>query len=475
MTQFDGLGLATPLLHAVEKQGFTTPTAIQLQTIPALLQRRDLMGIAPTGGGKTAAFALPLLNILFDAPSKPSSKCAKALILAPTRELAQQIGQAISVFARGTKMTHLVIAGGLPYGPQINGLRRGVDVLIATPGRLMDHVEQKNIRFDETRTFILDEADRMLDMGFIRDVREIAAALDDEHQTVMFSATMNDKIGKLATELLNNPVRVEIAQQSTVAETIDHKMMAVAQADKRNLLLDYLKREKTEKTLIFTRTKRGADRLAKQLDREGIGADAIHGDKRQKVREKILKGFRSGRLSVLVATDLAARGIDVDGVSHVVNFDLPMEPENYVHRVGRTGRAGQSGIAISFCDPGDAPLLRDIERVIGIAIEVDEEQPFHVSFEKLPLSGRGKSAGPQRKGRGGRSGGPKRGGPKRSGAKRDGAAFAGKANEKQGDSAKPKTSRFKKRPGAAAGGNGGNGGNARKGGAPRRNRERHAA
>lgn len=473
MTQFDELGLALPLLKSIEKQGFTNPTPIQQQTIPALMQGRDLMGIAPTGGGKTAAFGLPLLHKLLDAPYKPGANMAKALILAPTRELAQQIGKCIFDFSKGSKLTHLVIAGGLPYGPQIQKLRRGVDVLIATPGRLMDHLEQGNISFEDTSTFILDEADRMLDMGFVRDVQKIAAMLPLEHQTVLFSATMNGKINKLASELLKNPQRVEIERESTVAETIDHKMMTVKQTDKRSLLLELLRGEDVGKALVFTRTKRGADRLAKILTREDIETDAIHGDKRQKVREKILRNFRSGRISVLIATDLAARGIDVDGVTHVFNFDLPMEAENYVHRVGRTGRAGNLGNAVSFCDPQELELLRDIERMIGLAIEVIEDQPFHIEVEKLSIEPRGKKQRAQRKRGNGSNGGKRFGGPRSKGAsqgqKRRQGNGAGKQHEKvAGATTKADSSRFKKQ---GARGNGKPGGNAPR----RRQRDQRAA
>lgn len=420
MTQFDALGLAETLLKSIQKQGFTAPTPIQSKTIPALMDGADLMGIAHTGGGKTAAFSLPLLHKLLEHPSKPDANTCKALILAPTRELAQQIGKCIADFSKGTKLNHLVIAGGLPYGPQIQKLRRGVDVLIATPGRLMDHLQQGNIRFDATATYILDEADRMLDMGFIKDVMSISAALPAEHQTVLFSATMNKKVRKLSGELLRDPVYVEIEQETTVAETIDHKMMTVVRGNKRELLLQLLRDEVTGKSLVFTRTKRGADRLSMQLSKQGIGAEAIHGDKRQRVREKILRKFRNGGTDVLVATDLAARGIDVDGITHVINFELPVEPENYVHRVGRTGRAGNSGIAISFCDPEEVLLLRDIERLIGISIAVEKDQPFHVDVAAVPVGdmkkpGRGRGKGGQKR----------RGGPKTSGQKA-GAKFAGK-------------------------------------------------
>ncbi len=425
MTQFYTLGLAESLLKSIKQQGFTSPTPIQSKTIPALMQGSDLMGIAHTGGGKTAAFALPLLNKLIEHPSKPAANTTKALILAPTRELAQQIGKCVTDFSKGTKLNHLVIAGGLPYGPQIQKLRRGVDVLIATPGRLMDHLQQGNIRFDATETYILDEADRMLDMGFIKDVMSISAALPESHQTVLFSATMNNKVRKLSKELLRNPVYVEIEQETSVAETIDHKMMTVVNANKRELLLKLLKDEVTGKSLVFTRTKRGADRLSMLLGKQGIEVEAIHGDKRQRVREKILRKFRNGSTDVLVATDLAARGIDVDGITHVINYELPIEPENYVHRVGRTGRAGNTGIAISFCDPGDVLLLRDIERLIGISIAVEKDQPFHVDVAAVPV-------GDMKKPGGGRGKGRKQGGQKRRGGPKAGGFKAGKFGAKNG-------------------------------------------
>ncbi len=400
MTQFNALGLAAPILKSIETEGFTEPTPIQSMSIPALMEGHDLMGIAHTGGGKTASFALPMLHKLLENPSKPLPNTTKALILAPTRELAQQIGQCVSAFSRGTKLTHLVIAGGLPYGPQIQKLRRGVDVLIATPGRLMDHVGRGGITFDETHTYVLDEADRMLDMGFINDVMDISRSLPKEHQTVLFSATMNPKIRKLSQALLNDPVHVEIEQKTSVAETIDHKMMTVAGTKKRELLFELLSKGEMEKVLVFTRTKRGADKLAIQLSKQGVETDAIHGDKRQRVREKILRNFKNGRIRVLVATDLAARGIDVDGISHVINYELPVEPENYVHRVGRTGRAGNKGIALSFCTTDDVDLLLAIENLIKLPIEVDADHEFHVDVPKK-VSGGSKKKGA---GRGGRRG-----------------------------------------------------------------------
>lgn len=435
MTQFDALGLAAPLLKSVEKQGFEAPTPIQSMSIPALMEGHDLMGIAHTGGGKTASFSLPLLHKLIENPSKPLPNTAKALILAPTRELAQQIGQCIAGFSAGTKLTHLVIAGGLPYGPQIQKLKRGVDVLIATPGRLMDHVGRGGITFDETHSFILDEADRMLDMGFINDVMDISKALPKSHQTVLFSATMNPKIRKLSQALLNDPVFVEIEQKTTVAETIDHKVMNVKGSNKRDLLIQTLNGDAIERVLVFTRTKRGADKLTDFLLKNNFQADAIHGDKRQRVREKILRNFRNGRIKILVATDLAARGIDVDDVTHVVNYELPIEPENYVHRVGRTGRAGKSGIAVSFCDPEDVGTLRAIERLINLPIEVDEDHEFHIEVPKNgPAAGKKK---PQRGGgyKGRSSGGARQGGFKngRSKAGRSRHGDGGRSSENRSD------------------------------------------
>ena len=447
MTQFDALGLAAPLLKSIEKQGFEEPTPIQSMSIPALMEGHDLMGIAHTGGGKTASFSLPLLHKLLQKPSKPLPNTAKALILAPTRELAQQIGQCVASFSHGTKLTHLVIAGGLPYGPQIQKLKRGVDVLIATPGRLMDHVGRGGITFDETHSFVLDEADRMLDMGFINDVMEISKALPKAHQTILFSATMNLKIRKLSQALLNDPVFVEIEQKTTVAETIDHKVMNVKGSNKRDLLLKTLADSAIERVLVFTRTKRGADKLTDFLLKNNFKADAIHGDKRQRVREKILRNFRNGRVQVLVATDLAARGIDVDGVTHVINYELPIEPENYVHRVGRTGRAGRSGIALSFCDPEDIGTLIAIERLINLPIEVDDSHEFHIEVEKT--GGAASKKKPQRggyKGRnsnGGRAAGFKNGRSK-SGRSKNGSSQNGEKRSSWSPMGEQKSSKGKK-------------------------------
>jgi len=385
---FAEFGLADTILQSIEKEGFTVPTEIQSMALPPLMAGHDLIGIAQTGGGKTAAFSLPMINKLVQDYQRPRQNMPRVLILAPTRELAIQIEQCIATFSKGTKISSLVVAGGQPYPPQTNKLRRGVDIVVATPGRLIDHINRKNIKFADTNIFILDEADRMLDMGFIDDVRDIANSLPEEHQTVLFSATMNPKVRGLSKALLNDPVNVEIYQKTAVANTITHKLMNVSRKNKAQLLSEILSGDNVEKVLVFARTKMGADELSKILHEKGIRSDAIHGDKRQRVREKILMNFRRGRTKVLVATDVAARGIDVDGISHVVNYELPIEPENYIHRVGRTGRAGNKGIAISFCDPSDMRLLVPIERMIKLAIEVDEAHDYHID-----VSARGKAGG----------------------------------------------------------------------------------
>ncbi len=385
---FEAFGLADSILTAVEHEGFSTPTKIQTMAIPPLMEGRDLIGIAQTGGGKTAAFALPMIDKLLQDYQKPRQNMPRVLILAPTRELAMQIEQCIVTFSKGTKLRSLVVAGGQPYPPQTNKLRRGVDILVATPGRLIDHIGRKNVKFADTGIFILDEADRMLDMGFIDDVRDISDSLPEEHQTVLFSATMNQKVRNLTRNLLNDPVNVEIQKKTAVADTIDHKIMNVSRKDKAKLLAEILSGDDVEKALVFARTKLGADALSKELHEKGIRSDAIHGDKRQRVREKILMNFRRGRTRVLVATDVAARGIDVEGISHVINYELPIEPENYIHRVGRTGRAGAKGIAISFCDPSDMRLLRPIESLIKLPIEVDADHEYHID-----VTSRGKGKG----------------------------------------------------------------------------------
>ncbi|RED44810.1 DEAD/DEAH box helicase [Aestuariispira insulae] len=376
MAPFSALNLNASLLRSIETEGFESPTEVQAQTIPALMDGKDLMGVAQTGGGKTAAFTLPLLHRLAEDRQRPNRNAPRAVILAPTRELAIQIGECIRTFSKGLRIYHTVVYGGAPFRPQFNALNRGVDILVATPGRLLDHVRRNSVRFDETTTFILDEADRMLDMGFVDDVMEVAKALPEDHQTVLFSATMGKNVRKLADKLLNDPVHVEVARESTVANTIDHKVMFVSRHNKRPLLHKILQDNEVDCGLVFTRTKADADRVADELEEIGIKAGAIHGDKPQHTRQRTLQAFRKGKFSILVATDVAARGIDVPGITHVVNYDIPLDPESYVHRVGRTGRAGAEGNAISFCDNTEKGLLRNVERIIKQRIEIDGDHPY---------------------------------------------------------------------------------------------------
>jgi len=431
MTNFNGLNLIEPLLRNVEAAGFTAPTEIQAATIPALLEGKDLMGISHTGGGKTAAFCLPLLQRLAENPQRPKPGQPRAVILAPTRELATQIGQCLRDFKKGIRLFSSVVFGGSPMGPQIQELRRGVDILVATPGRLLDHMSRNTVRFDDVEVFILDEADRMLDMGFSEDVLTVAELLPNNHQTVMFSATMPPEVKHLTDRLLNDPVKVETAPQSSVTERVTQVGMFVKRHDKTKLLVQLLKRDEAERVLVFTKTKADADELSFQLRDEDIDSDAIHGDKQQRIRQKILRNFRNGRFPVLIATDVAARGIDVPGITHVVNYDLPQDAESYVHRIGRTGRGSAEGIAISFCEPRDIRLLRNIERLIKQDVDIDEDHEFHAappprSFGAGGGGGRGRGGrdggrgfgGGGRGGFGGRDGGRGRGG---FGGGRDGA------------------------------------------------------
>ncbi|MDF2694393.1 MAG: ATP-dependent helicase RhlE [Labilithrix sp.] len=364
---FAALGLTGELVRAVAQEGYTRPTPIQARAIAPVLDGRDLLGCAQTGTGKTAAFVLPVLQRL--ARSAPNGK-VRALIVAPTRELAAQIDERITAYGRHVGLRHAVIYGGVGQRAQEEALRRRPDILVATPGRLLDLMEQGFVRLDGIEVFVLDEADRMLDMGFIHDVRRIVAAVPKERQTLLFSATIPTEIARLVSTVLRDPVRVDIAPEVTTAERVDQCVYFVEKADKRHLLERLLREENAVRSIVFTRTKHGANRLAEQLSRGGLRAEAIHGNKSQGARERALEGFRVGTVAVLVATDLAARGIDVDGISHVFNYDLPNVPESYVHRIGRTGRAGASGRAIAFCDAEERTLLRDIERFVKKSIPV---------------------------------------------------------------------------------------------------------
>lgn len=393
---FDKFGFEKAINKSIKNEGFVTPTPIQEMAMLPVMSGLDLMGIAQTGSGKTAAFSLPTINKMIPDYVKPSPHKPKALILAPTRELVMQIGKFIDQFSRGTPIKSLVVAGGQPYPPQIRKLKYGVDILISTPGRLIDHMGSGNVKLGECKTFILDEADRMLDMGFIDEVKEIQSTLDDGHQTVMFSATMNEKVRRLSRELLKDPEYVEQERKTMVADTITHKLMNVRRKNKTDLLIELLEDETIDKALIFARTKIGADKLCDELKEAfrdtPMRIDAIHGDKKQRTREKILLNYRKGRTKVLVATDVAARGIDVDGITHVINYELPIEAENYVHRVGRTGRAGQLGLAISFCDPSDIRLLREIENLIKIKVEIDADHEYHFDASEVRTNKKGRGA-----------------------------------------------------------------------------------
>jgi ATP-dependent RNA helicase RhlE len=368
--------LSAPILRALKTEQYQIPTPIQAQAIPHLLAGRDLLGVAQTGTGKTAAFALPILERLANPRTPAVAKCARALILTPTRELAIQIGESFRSYGRYMNLRHTVVFGGVGQNPQVDALRRGVDILIATPGRLLDLMGQGHVKFDRLSIFVLDEADRMLDMGFIRDIRKIVTVLPKERQTLLFSATMPTDIAQLAQNILKNPVRVEVTPVSSTVDLVDQRVLFVAAANKRALLASLLKDAQMARTLVFTRTKHGANRVAEHLDRNDVRTEAIHGNKSQAARQRALESFRAGRVRVLVATDIAARGIDIDGVTHVVNFDLPDVPESYVHRIGRTARAGASGTALAFCDASERGLLRDIERLTKRALSVVADHPF---------------------------------------------------------------------------------------------------
>jgi ATP-dependent RNA helicase RhlE len=361
---FLSLGIAKPLQRALAAENYTTPTPIQAEAIPPLLQGRDVLGIAQTGTGKTAAFGLPLLQRLH-AERKPALPCgARALILAPTRELAVQIGESLRAYGRHLSLKHAVILGGIHQNKQVAALKRGVDVLVATPGRLLDLVNQKHVRLDTVTTLVIDEADRMFDMGFIRDVRRIVSHLPRARQSMLFSATMPAEVAHLVKEVLRDPVRVDIAPKTVTADRIQQTVHFVETKDKRALLLSLLADSAMTRVIVFTRTKHGANKIAEVLEKSGHASSAIHGNKSQNARQRALEDFRTGRVRLLVATDIAARGIDIDGITHVVNYELPDVPESYVHRIGRTARAGSGGIAISFCDPSERGALRDIEKLV---------------------------------------------------------------------------------------------------------------
>lgn len=435
MTKFSDLGLAAPVQKSVAAEGYETPTPIQSRAIPPVLQGRDVVGIAQTGTGKTAAFVLPILTRLLTENKQAPGLSCRCLILAPTRELAAQIGDSIAVYGRHTGLTHAVVFGGVKHGPQVRALARGLDILVATPGRLLDHVADRKARLDLTSIVVLDEADQMLDLGFMPALRKILQMVGKPRQTVMFSATMPPPIRALADDFLRDPVTVAVTPQAKPVERIEQGVLYVKSDEKRQALIDVMAPEAGKRAIIFTRTKRGADRVAKLLTEYGHKAAAIHGNKSQNQREKALAAFKAGQNPVLVATDIAARGLDIDGVELVVNFELPNVPESYVHRIGRTARAGASGRAVALVAPDERGLLMDIEKLTGLTIRGLNDAP--------PISGPIRPVQKQR----GQGGGQRRGG--------HGGAHRGQhgAAQGSGQGGGQKRSRNRRRkPGGAQGG-----------------------
>jgi ATP-dependent RNA helicase RhlE len=374
-TGFGTFGLAEPLLRALSDEDYTRPTPIQTEAIPHVLAGRDLLGCAQTGTGKTAAFALPILHRLALGRG-PKRRGPRTLVLVPTRELAVQVAESFATYGRHLSLSQTVIFGGVGQGAQVAALRRGVDIVVATPGRLLDLMEQGHVWLQDVETLVLDEADRMLDMGFINPIRRVISKLPARRQNLLFSATMPAPIAALADSILRNPARVAVTPVASAAPAIVQRVLFVDREDKRPLLREVLRDPAMTRVLVFTRTKHGADRVTRDLEKATVRAEAIHGNKSQGARQKALAAFRAGKIRVLVATDIAARGIDVDGVSHVINFELPNEPENYVHRIGRTARAGATGVALSFCDREERVYLRDIERLTRSRIEVVANHPY---------------------------------------------------------------------------------------------------
>ncbi len=422
---FTDLNLIKPILDALETEGYTKPTPIQQGAIPHILAGRDLLGCAQTGTGKTAAFAIPMLQLLAKPKTMQSAgqRPIRALILTPTRELAIQIQESFNSYGANIRLRNLVIFGGVNQGPQVSELRRGVDILVATPGRLLDLMNQGFINLRDVEIFVLDEADRMLDMGFVHDVKRVITKLPVKRQTLFFSATMPNEIQSLANSILTNPEKVEVTPVSSTAETITQSLYYVEKQNKASLLAFILSDKSIETALVFTRTKHGADKVVKDLVKLGISAEAIHGNKSQNARQRALSNFKNRSTRILVATDIAARGIDVDDLTHVINYELPDIAETYVHRIGRTGRAGASGISFSFCEAEETECLRDIHKLIGKQIPVTSNHPYHVTFNGI--MGRPKQQQrPQRPQRtfggnsgGGRSAGGNTGRPKQGGGR----------------------------------------------------------
>ncbi len=400
MTSFETLNLIQPIQKALKALNYQTPTPIQAQAIPLVLQRKDLLGCAQTGTGKTAAFAIPILQLLDEDLKKNHQKnTIKALIVTPTRELAIQIGDSFSDYGKNLRLKHAVIFGGVNQKSQVDALQKGVDILVATPGRLLDLMHQKHLSLKHINLFVLDEADRMLDMGFINDVKKIIAVLPQHRQSLFFSATMPPVIQKLSEEILKSPVKVEVTPVSSTADTINQTVYFVDKNNKNNLLLHILKDQLLDSVLVFTRTKHGADRVVKTLAKQHIKSAAIHGNKSQNARQRALDDFKTKAIRVLVATDIAARGIDIDSLKYVINYEIPNIPETYVHRIGRSGRAGAEGIAISFCDVDEKPFLKDIEKIIGKSVPLGEDNPFPMENFVAKETGKKQDKKPQQQAR----------------------------------------------------------------------------
>ncbi len=384
MNSFNDFGLAEPIIRALVNEQYVTPTPIQKDAIPVVLAGRDIVGIAQTGTGKTAAFALPILNRLAANPRRADKKSCRVLVLSPTRELSGQILDSFRTYGRHVGISSALVIGGVPMGRQVRDLMHGLDVLVATPGRLLDLLRSNAVRLNQVDVLVLDEADRMLDMGFIHDIRAIVAKLPKERQTLLFSATMPREIADLAAQMLRDPVRVAVTPVASTVERVSQRVIMTDKPAKSALLIEVLRGEVKGQSLVFTRTKHGADKVVRSLHHAGISAEAIHGNKSQNQRERVLGAFRAGKLRTLVATDIAARGIDVDGISHVINYDLPNIPESYVHRIGRTARAGAEGVAISFCDNEERAFLRDIEKLIQIKLDLTDRRSNPHASERPP-------------------------------------------------------------------------------------------
>lgn len=404
MSKFADIGLNKPILRAIAENGYEEMTPIQIQAIPDVLKGKDLIAVAQTGTGKTAAFSLPIIQKLLKGEGQREKRTTRALIISPTRELAIQISDNIRGYSKYLHLRSTVVFGGVSDKPQIKTMQEGVDILVATPGRLLDLMNQKHILLNKVEYLVLDEADRMLDMGFIRDIQKIIERLPKQRQTLLFSATMPKTVEKLALSILRDPTRIEVAPTATTAERVQQHVLMVPKSRKRDLLAHVLKNEAIKRVLIFTRTKHGANKVSDFLDKRGIRSRAIHGNKSQNARQNALNDFRSGEIRALVATDVAARGIDVEGVTHVINFELPNEPESYVHRIGRTARAGAEGVSLSFCDHEERGYLRDIEKTIRQQVPMMEDHPYHLEGIQIRYDDDGKEE---------KKSGPRRGAPKR--------------------------------------------------------------